>query len=495
MNIEKLDATTTSVCGPRAFTVFKGLGANRQMASHRNKSEPGRTPSLREISEQGASDIPVSDAAGGAPVLHRLLQEEYQPGEHGLPLVEKEPNSQNAIRQKQTVPWRGRAIRSLAGVALLIVVGWIPVQRLFQVSSVEAVVNARLVTLRAPIGGLIEKDMILDGTDNSVQQNAPLVHIVNSRVDQSRLNDARRDLDQTLEQRASLTEQVEQLTKLRNDLQVQVAAFREGRMRQLQARVAEADALVASANVENDKAQVERARVEALQTKGFLSQSELDKAVRSARVAEEAVRGATAKRDSATVELDSLARGVFIGDSYNDQPRSAQRLDEIMQTIAVATADLRRQDLRHANSQIAVAREEALFAAASEVTIRAPVVGQIWEVLASPGEQVVAGQDLMRLLDCSNSVVTATVSEAVYNRLSVGTPARFIFREGGPEHQGKVVQLSGVASVAANLAILPSALTKQSYRVTVSVPDIAASGQCLVGRTGRVVFQHDQVAG
>ena len=52
----------------------------------------------------------------------------------------------------------------------------------------------------------------------------------------------------------------------------------------------------------------------------------------------------------------------------------------------------------------------------------------MWEVLTAPGELVVRGQDLVRLLDCSGVVVTAAVSESVYNRLHIGQSATFRLR-------------------------------------------------------------------
>ena len=51
-----------------------------------------------------------------------------------------------------------------------------------------------------------------------------------------------------------------------------------------------------------------------------------------------------------------------------------------------------------------------------------------------------------------------------------------------------MIGLTGVATAPANLAIQPSALAKEPYRVTVAVPELAKSGQCDVGRTGRVTF-------
>lgn len=101
---------------------------------------------------------------------------------------------------------------------------------------------------------------------------------------------------------------------------------------------------------------------------------------------------------------------------------------------------------------------------------------------------MVRGQDLVRLLDCTGLVVTATVGETAYNHLRVGDPARFRFRGETIDHTGRIIGLTGVATAPANLAIQPSALAKEPYRVTVALPELAKPGACDVGRTGRVTF-------
>ena len=96
---------------------------------------------------------------------------------------------------------------------------------------------------------------------------------------------------------------------------------------------------------------------------------------------------------------------------------------------------------------------------------------------------------MLKLLDCGGAVVTANVTETVYNRLKLGDPASFEPNDGGPAIKGEVVNLTGASGAPANLAINPDALNKEPYRVTVSLPAADTTGKdCAVGRTGRVVF-------
>jgi multidrug resistance efflux pump len=188
------------------------------------------------------------------------------------------------------------------------------------------------------------------------------------------------------------------------------------------------------------------------------------------------------------VELAALQQGIFIGDSYNDRPRSAQRADELGEKLSEVKADIREREGRLAGLRQELQIETDRFAAQAAAEITTPVRGSVWEVLTSPGETVVRGQELVRMLDCAGVVVTATVGETAYNRLHMGGPARFRFRGGSQDYAGRVIGLTGVVTAPANLGIEPAALAKEPYRATVALPELVTPGQCDVGRTGRVTF-------
>ena len=141
-----------------------------------------------------------------------------------------------------------------------------------------------------------------------------------------------------------------------------------------------------------------------------------------------------------------------------------QRGDEMRQRVADLSSELAGLAAETKQLEAALATTRARYQAQSDVAMTLPVTGRIWEAMVSPGEQVRVGQDLARLIDCSTAVVTANVTESVYNRLSVGSSARFVPADGGSDLQGKVVNLTGRATAAANLAIEPAALSKEPYR-------------------------------
>ena len=68
-----------------------------------------------------------------------------------------ESTSQELATDRQRT-WR--VAKSVLAVAIVVIVGWFPVQRFLEVSSTEAVVNARLVTVRSPIDGEVAPSMV-----------------------------------------------------------------------------------------------------------------------------------------------------------------------------------------------------------------------------------------------------------------------------------------------------------------------------------------------
>ena len=113
-----------------------------------------KVPSIGVAPQAAPGDVGRNDAAA----LQALLQEEFgASGGRAQPL--SATAAAEPVRAVNTLAirshWPARLLKSALGLALLVGVGIMPAQRLFQVSSVEAVINARLVTLRSPIDGVV----------------------------------------------------------------------------------------------------------------------------------------------------------------------------------------------------------------------------------------------------------------------------------------------------------------------------------------------------
>jgi len=380
-----------------------------------------------------------------------------------------------------------RILKTVAGVVLVVVAGWMPLQALMQTTSTEAIINARLITLRAPIEGQVSW-LSQVGVGTQLAPGAEVLGIANPRADRGRLDAVSQLIGELESEIKALSARRDGLQSLFQEHTTNAEAFRTGRIAQLESRMAETRSDISAATARHEEAQQALERAQALADAGTGTIVSLERAQRDATVAARTLEALGHRRNTLDVELTALRRGVYVGDSYNDRPQSLQRADEIALRLNEITAEVAQREARLANLRSELAAENMRYAQRSAAGLVAPVSGSIWEVMTSPGESVVRGQDLVRLLDCSGLVVTATVGEAAYNKLRVGEPARFRFRGESTDYEGRIISLTGVATAPANLAIQPASLAKEPYRVTVSLPALATSGRCSVGRTGRVTF-------
>ncbi|MCA1552230.1 HlyD family efflux transporter periplasmic adaptor subunit [Bradyrhizobium sp. BRP19] len=389
-------------------------------------------------------------------------------------------------------PYLRRGAKVAIGLAIVAVFGWLPLRAIWENSSVEAVLNSRLVTLRTPIGGRVAAAQRV--TDQAkLEAGTVVLRVFNSRGDRTRLDDLRRQKSRLENERPSLAAKLASAQAAQKDLARQAALFREGRVLQLEARIAEIQTSIEAAAARRDEASAAVERASSLAKSGNVSTVELARLTRELSVSQQTELGARKRLDAAKVELAAARNGSFLGDSYNDRPSSVQREEEMRQRAGDLEADLARTDTEIAWLANEIIVEEVRFADLTEANITTPVAGRVWEMMTSPGEDVQAGQPLLKVLDCSGAVITANVTENVYNRLQLGDHATFEPNDGGEPISGTVVNLTGAAGAPANLAINPDALSKEPYRVTVASRDAAARA-CTVGRTGRVVFARHETA-
>jgi multidrug resistance efflux pump len=418
------------------------------------------------------------EADNGARALHRRLAGSFA------------ENAEQTLAGESK--WRGvaarRGFKLAVGLAVVLGLGWSPLKALLVPTSVEAVVNARLATIRSPIEGYVEE------TPPATSQwrgkaAAPAFVIANPDADRTPLATARReaaDNDDRIEINASEQRAVESALA---GLVTQVEQFRDSRRESIGLRLAgltdEADA--ASAYAEQAEAQWQRARK--LRASGVTPVAQEEKAKVQARAGALAARAAKYKAAEAEVEGKALAKGAFVGDAYNDTPNSEQAVRELR--LRLATLQAQASALARSRARLAaeLEREATDYARRSRASLALPASGRIFEILVTRGERVAKSQDLMRVLDCETAIVSANVEETVYNRLRVGAKARFKPSDGSAAILGDVVNLTGANAAPGVLAISPASLRKSPFYVSIALPQ--GTLDCAVGRTGTVTFPRD----
>jgi biotin carboxyl carrier protein len=416
------------------------------------------------------------------------LRTQFSPAEADKSKVDADGQSWSLPKLFQNVLAR-RAAKSAAALVAVGFVVWVPTQRLFQTTSVEAIVNARTLTLRAPIDGIVSSVPTELAVGVTFQSGTRLLRITNSRADRTRFDDLVRLEARTKIEATGLQTRLDSIKQMHGEFVGQTQLFQKGRIAQLEARVEESKSNLAAANTRQEETAAILERAIRLGANGYQPEAFLQKVRRDNEIARQDTRSIEQRIKGIMVELESARSGYFLGDSYNDRPRSSQRADELQQQIIELSSQLTEKQSTFLQLQKEITIERDRLDLNSDASVLAPASSTVWELLTASGEHVQRGQELMRLLDCNAALVTAVVSESVYNRLQIGSAASFRLRDGYVAMPGRVVNLTGVASAAANYAIAPSALLKEQYRVAIEIPDLRNDGQgCNLGRTGQVIF-------
>jgi multidrug resistance efflux pump len=381
-------------------------------------------------------------------------------------------------------PW-GRAAKFAIGAALLSIGALTTYQQVVVRVSREAVLNARVISIRAPMDGIVTAGAVAPGA--AVHGGAAIARVDDPTPDDSRSFQLQLDLSATERERVASARRLSDLQRARDEANVQAEAYRLGRVRQVELRMDEARASVAVAVSKEMDATAVLSRGAALHDHGYVADAAYERLGHQREVAQQESTAARKRLDTLAVELESARNGTYLGDNYNDVPSSVQRARELAVRIDETRANLEQLEQKGETVAAQLAAERKRLEARSSAALTAPIDGHLWTVQAAAGEYVRKGQELFTVLDCSTVVVTASVSDRDYNELHLGEPVRFRVSGNGREYSGRISKL-GLTSTGRSFAIAPE---ERHHQVAVQLLDIPEgdSDSCAVGRTGEIVFE------
>lgn len=440
---------------------------------------------------------PNSGVASAAPMVLPATPEPIQRA--AATPIKRNVQAERPVRFAALKVGPRRALKACALGAFTVVIGYQPVVNTLTATSTEAFINAPLTTLRAPVTATVSHVSEDLQTGQSLPQGTLAMSLVPYIDDMANplanvsfehtASVSSLAIDAFDREDEATTKRIAVLKAHQKVLDAQTNQFIAGRKQQLEASLRAADAAVSNLRAQASVAEQHAMDADRAVRAGEARRMLVDIAINNLAAAEDAVREARARRDMIAVELKAIKAGTFIGDSYNNVPWSAQRSTEIDLEIARLQIDAESRVRPVANSApIDPMTTASIDFGPIETDITLPQELRVWEVLASHGEIVTAGQPLARMVQCNQVVVTASVDEGLYTRLAIGDPATFRMRGDDRVLDGTVIRLSGMADAAANLAISPVNLEQAPYRVTVSVPAMREDGECAIGKSGRVTF-------
>src|ERR1700730_3942776 len=384
----------------------------------------------------------------------------------------------------RNLPWRWMVKFGL-GAALLGVGALTTYQQVVVRVSREAVITARVASVRSPMDGIVKTATTTPG--RAVQAGVPIGNIEDPTADDARVFQLQQDAQATERERTALSHRVADLQQARSDAEAQAEAYRVGRVRQGEVHVEETRASLSAALARESDANAAEGRGAALHAHGYVADAAYERAQHAREVAQQDTIAARKRLEAFAVELEAARKGTYLGDNYNDVPSSFQRARELTVRIEETQATLDQLARKEETLTAQLAAEQKRLAARSTAPLAAPIDGNLWTVQAASGEYVRKGQELFTVLDCSTVVVTAAVSERDYNELRLGDPVHFRAAGSGREFSGSVSKL-GLTSTGRSFAIAPE---ERGHQLAVQLADLqdSDSDRCAVGRTGEILFE------
>ncbi|MCJ2082087.1 HlyD family secretion protein [Methylobacterium sp. J-090] len=355
----------------------------------------------------------------------------------------------------------------------------------------DAFINGKLISLRAGANGIVNFGALPFGA--LVSEGDVLAEIAPPRVSG---NDPPTVAEGDL---PALEAQIASLEALAAEKSRQAELYRLGRVKHLEAKIAETRAAVLMLREKERQATALRERQEELFSRNYIARVALvngQSAEASARIEREMIER---RIEGQTLELAAARQGTFIGDGYNDTSYSKQRADEIAVRLSELRADLLRKRLGNQQASLAAAvlQKAALSAGAPPaLRIPSPADGKIWKVLVNRGDVVRAGEEILQIVDCGTLFVTVDAVGRTLDGVAPGRRAVFT-DEGRMRIEGTVIFATGADRGFD--AVIGGALTQRrpdATRTSIVValkPDATDHARCPIGLKGQVAFLDEEM--
>lgn len=388
----------------------------------------------------------------------------------------------------RSFPWRSLKIVMALSIACAGAYGTLSEQA--YIVSGDAVVTAYVLDIRSPIEGSLSGLSQTAGA--MVREGDPLVHIENPLLSHEHLDNLRTAAESAgFAARADASE-VTTLEAQQQELLSRSRAYSKAITSRLQLAVSEAESLTRSREAAANEARIELDRGRELQHAGILATASFDKLVAGEAIARHDALSQHAALESIKTEAKAAQAGLLTEPGANsDVTYSRQRADEISLRLADVRRSLAVAEAQQQEAHSAVLEEASRLAQLSEITLKAPLTGQVWAVQAMNGERTSLGEPVLSLVDCAAQFLLVEVPQDRLPDVVVGGRATFRLTGESVERTGIVVAASGDSQKESNrkFAAFPTQNpTQRLATVRLRLESTPGSSSCIVGRTARVLL-------
>lgn len=404
---------------------------------------------------------------------------------------ERPPQRHWLKRFKRRFP-TSRVLRVLVGMAIIAVALWFFLPGLVFPISNNAVINAHVITLRAPVAG--DVSFVFSNSDRPIAKHDVVARLENDRVDSSQLSALQAEHATLLEKIAAIELELGELDKLERRLRSSSTKYQRAVGDRYDALLAEANARLTARRAITSEAAATLHRQQELYKRRLTTLAALDAAEKALRVAQADLMEAVEAVKRVEVEKTGASEGIYFGDGFNNVPYSQQRVDEVQLRAQTLRSELRDTQIRQKETERRIALERERLGRLTSAELEAPAAGRLWSQLAANGEFVSAGAPLLQILDTSRLFLMVSLDERHFDRVAVGDTATIALIGSGETLHGRVERIQGKEAKVDEsvLAVALPPIKAREFLVMVSMTasdlpeQVAIANQ--VGRRAKVTF-------
>ncbi len=365
-----------------------------------------------------------------------------RPGTETKPLPAPERDFRTRLSRTASPGFR---IALVIGIVVLLVAGIFIYRYMSSYESTDdAQVDGHINSISARISGHVAK---LNVEDNQfVQAGAVLVEI-DAADYQVALNSAQADFEDAKAKAIAAGVDVP-ITSVNTSSQLSsTEAGTESARAGIQAAKQQADAAkdqLQEAEANNVKAQNDLVRYKQLVDKQEISQQQYDQAVAAAGASHAAVLAAQATADAATQQITEAQGKLIQAEAELHNANTAPQQNTAMRAKAASA---------EAEVQAKAAALEQAQLNLQYTKIVAPVAGVVSDRSVEVGQNVVPGQELMKVIPLDDIWITANFKETQLRNIKVGQPVTVAVDATGKKYNAKVQSVS--AASGARFSLLP----------------------------------------
>jgi len=388
-----------------------------------------------------------------------------------------------------------RGLKLFAGIGAVGFGMWAMAGSFASSDGAPAVVSGQTAIIRAVQDGYTSLDGLRRGS--AVHKGDAIGTLLLSPTGENNSNKSM-TLVQTRGRVDAIEAEVATLQDQIRDLQERTKKNRVARIDDLNSKLEQAKTNLEAARAKEAAANAILERQQKVFSIGWTVKSTVEAAKSTADAAKLDRNAAEKQIATLQVELSAARDGTFLQDAYNDAAYSQQRADQLRLRVADLQAESQQQSqllslLEDDAQQMKMNASDRSAASKQKVSIVSPVAGIAWSV-TNNGQYVRAGDEIARIIDCSQLSANATVSPLEYASIKDGDRASFRQTDQRQPWKGTVTW-AGVPESSESAAPIPAAAfgsNNAQYSVSVALDDVSNASDCPAGKFGRVVFENTQ---